>query len=111
MKPGFPYFIAAEFALFQSVRKVTLPHLLVAVSFPLTAVLVFRFLEGSPWWVAALAASAAGLLSACLLFRLFRLVLPFLRKLVAWGIIAPPDQARFSGKVISYLGRGGTVGR
>lgn len=112
MKLRYPYFIAAEFVLFQSARKVTLPHLLVGITFAVVGVLAFRFGHQLPLWASVLSGLAIGILSAWSAFRLFRLVLPLLDKLVAWEVLAPPDLARLDRKVASYLGhRSGTVGR
>jgi hypothetical protein len=108
-KLPFPYFIAAEFVLSQSARKFTLPHLMVGITFAIASVLAFRFGNKLPVWALVPLSLVIGTLSAWWVFRLFRLVLPCLGKLVAWGVLAPPDQLRLDQKVESYLGRG-TVG-
>jgi len=111
LKLGFPYFIAAEFALFQSGRKFTLPHLTVGITFALVGALTFQFGSQLPIWASVFLGLLFGILFAWLAFRLFRLVLPCLGKLVSWGVLAPPDQNRLDRMVASYLGKSGTVGR
>lgn len=109
LKLRYPYFIAAEFVLFQSARKVTLPHLLIGITFAVVGVLAFRLGNQLPLWASIFMGLASGIISAWLLFRLFRLVLPLLDKLVAWEVLTPPDLARLENKVASYLGRSDSV--
>lgn len=97
--------------LFQSARKFTLSHLTVGITFARVSTLAFLFVNRLPLWASVLLRLVFGILTAWLVFRLFRLVLPCLGKLVAWGVLAPTDQARLNQKVASYLGRSGTVGR
>lgn len=97
--------------LFQSARNFTLPHLLIGITFAIAGVLAFRLWNNLPLWAAGIASLVIGLLASWMVFRLFRLVLPCLGKLVVWGVLAPPDQNRLDRKVASYLGRSGTVDR
>jgi hypothetical protein len=83
LKLPFPYFIAAEFALFQSARKFTLPHLMVGITFAIAGVLAFRFGNALPVWASVPLSLLIGTPSAWWVFRLFLLVLPWLGKLVA----------------------------
>lgn len=111
MNLRFPYFIAAELVLFQSARKFTLPHLLMGLAFAIAGVLTFRLGKHLPLWLSVSLSLVVAVLSAWLVFRLFRMVLPCLGRLVAWGVLAAPDQARLDDKVASYLGRSGAAGR
>ena len=107
----FPYSIAAEFLLFQSARKFRLPHLLVGITFAIAGILAFQFGNSLPVWASVSLSLVTGVLSAWLVFRLFRLVLPFLQQLVTWKVLAPPDQDRLDRKVATFLGRSGGAAR
>ena len=48
MKRFFPYFVAAEFTMFQSSREFTLPHLLAGLSFVIVSLVLFRT-DFKPW--------------------------------------------------------------
>jgi hypothetical protein len=48
--------------------------------------------------------AVAGVVTGFFSYRLFLLVLPFLRLLVAKGIVCEPDKERLNAKIGSYIG-------
>jgi len=106
MKLPFPYSIAAEFILFQPPpRKVTLPHLCVALASIAAVGLCGGLMPKEvPWFFRWSTCGVVGLLVGFTCYRVFLLVVPLLRLLVAKRIMNQPDDQRLEEKVRSYIG-------
>ena len=105
MKLPFPYWLAAEFYLFQSSRKLTLIHIIVLGIPSALSGIAFASLVGRIHWLLGGIASAVVFLATIVVcFRVGCSFLPLLMKSVERGWVAHPDMARWEKQVYETAG-------